>query len=55
LSSQCQDKFCGLVDFSAYPRVQRWMAATEELPHFAKIHAPLEKLGAAMRKRKSKM
>jgi glutathione S-transferase len=35
---QCQTKYCDLLDFSNYPKVQAWMAAVEGLEGHTKSH-----------------
>merc|ERR1712060_82241 len=36
---QCQEKYCDFVDFSAYPKVQKWLAAVEQLKGHQSSHA----------------
>eukprot|EP00036_Acanthoecidae_sp_10tr_P024952 CAMPEP_0206318292 /NCGR_PEP_ID=MMETSP0106_2-20121207/17102_1 /ASSEMBLY_ACC=CAM_ASM_000206 /TAXON_ID=81532 /ORGANISM="Acanthoeca-like sp., Strain 10tr" /LENGTH=223 /DNA_ID=CAMNT_0053749963 /DNA_START=91 /DNA_END=763 /DNA_ORIENTATION=+ len=51
---QCQQKYCDLVDFSPYPRVQGWLARVETLPKHEEVHAPLAQLHPVFKRLKAK-
>jgi len=47
---QCQEKYCALMDFSAYPRVRAWLAAVEELKGHKSSHDKAMKFFAMIKK-----
>eukprot|EP00041_Stephanoeca_diplocostata_P008864 m.132807 g.132807 ORF g.132807 m.132807 type:complete len:133 (+) comp17511_c0_seq2:349-747(+) len=52
---QCQDKYCGLFDFSSYPLTRKWLSAVEALPKFDEAHQGLAPVAGYIKSKMSKM
>merc|ERR1712176_1159144 len=50
---QCQEKYCNLIDFSPYPKLQKWLIAVEQLKGHKESHEKAEKMFKLVKKNAS--
>merc|ERR1712216_272203 len=50
---QCQEKYCNLIDFSPYPRIQQWLASMEQLRGHKESHEKAERMFKVVKKNAS--